>query len=179
MHLNTLRPMGIALAVCTLALGGSSNDSGGSGGQSVPKMTPAASVGAGEGQLNLIAWAGYAENGSNDPKVDWVTPFEKNTGCKVNVKTANTSDEMVALNALVGQVSALGRLDVVIDPTVSSMGVSLHERRFYLHVNPDYFTASPKYLLGESYTRDSQPNVVKALIARELMARGALVRTWP
>ena len=54
MHLNTLRPMGIALAVCTLALGGCSNDSGGSGGQSVPKMTPAASVGAGEGQLVLI-----------------------------------------------------------------------------------------------------------------------------
>jgi putative spermidine/putrescine transport system substrate-binding protein len=97
MHLNALRPMGIALAVCTLALGGCSNDSGGSGGQSVPKMTPAASVGAGEGQLNLIAWAGYAENGSNDPKVDWVTPFEKDTGCKVNVKIGNTSDEMVQL----------------------------------------------------------------------------------
>ena len=28
---------------------------------------------------------------------DWVTEFEKKTGCKVNVKTAGTSDEMVAL----------------------------------------------------------------------------------
>ena len=29
--------------------------------------------------------------------VDWVTPFEKETGCKVNVKLGNTSDEMVQL----------------------------------------------------------------------------------
>ena len=57
----------------------------------------ATSVGAGEGQVNVIAWAGYAEDGSNDPKVDWVHPFEKQTGCKVNVKIANTSDEMVSL----------------------------------------------------------------------------------
>ena len=28
---------------------------------------------------------------------DWVTGFEKETGCKVNVKTAATSDEMVTL----------------------------------------------------------------------------------
>jgi putative spermidine/putrescine transport system substrate-binding protein len=28
---------------------------------------------------------------------DWVTKFEEASGCKVNVKTANTSDEMVAL----------------------------------------------------------------------------------
>ena len=47
--------------------------------------------------MNLIAWAGYAEDGSNDPKVDWVTDFEKQTGCQVNTKTAGTSDEMVSL----------------------------------------------------------------------------------
>ena len=29
--------------------------------------------------------------------VDWVTPFEQQTGCKVNVKIGNTSDEMVQL----------------------------------------------------------------------------------
>ena len=54
-------------------------------------------VGKGEGKLNIIAWAGYAEDGSTDPKVDWVTPFEKKTGCQVNVKIGNTSDEMVTL----------------------------------------------------------------------------------
>lgn len=54
-------------------------------------------VGAGEGALNVVAWAGYLERGETDPKFDWVTKFEKASGCKVAVKTANTSDEMVAL----------------------------------------------------------------------------------
>ena len=70
--------------------------SGGTG-TAPPKIEPLGAVGNGEGQLNLIAWAGYAENGSNDKTVDWVTPFEKQTGCKVNVKVGNTSDEMVQL----------------------------------------------------------------------------------
>jgi putative spermidine/putrescine transport system substrate-binding protein len=54
-------------------------------------------IGAGEGRVDLIAWAGYVEDGSTDPKVDWVTDFEKETGCQVNVKVGNTSDEMVTL----------------------------------------------------------------------------------
>jgi putative spermidine/putrescine transport system substrate-binding protein len=54
-------------------------------------------VGEPEGALNLIAWAGYVEDGSTDPSVDWVTGFERQTGCQVNVKIGNTSDEMVQL----------------------------------------------------------------------------------
>ena len=54
-------------------------------------------LGDGEGAVNLVAWAGYVENGSTDKAVDWVTGFEAETGCKVNVKTGNTSDEMVTL----------------------------------------------------------------------------------
>ena len=54
-------------------------------------------IGTGEGQVNIIAWAGYIERGETDKNYDWVTEFEKATGCKVNVKTAATSDEMVAL----------------------------------------------------------------------------------
>jgi putative spermidine/putrescine transport system substrate-binding protein len=54
-------------------------------------------VGKGEGALRIIAGARYAEEGSPDPKVDWVTPFEKDTGCKVTVETANTSEEMVTM----------------------------------------------------------------------------------
>jgi len=54
-------------------------------------------LGENEGKVNLVAWAGYVEDGSTDPKVDWVTDFEKQTGCKVNVKIGNTSDEMVTL----------------------------------------------------------------------------------
>ena len=54
-------------------------------------------IGKAEGQVNIVAWPGYIERGETDPKFDWVTSFEKNSGCKVNIKTANTSDEMVAL----------------------------------------------------------------------------------
>ena len=54
-------------------------------------------MGEGEGALNILAWPGYAEDGSTDPAVDWVTPFEEETGCKVNVKTFGTSDEAVKL----------------------------------------------------------------------------------
>jgi putative spermidine/putrescine transport system substrate-binding protein len=58
---------------------------------------PMQSVGDGEGEVSIIAWAGYIENGSTDPNYDWVTEFEAQTNCKVSVKVAATSDEMVAL----------------------------------------------------------------------------------
>jgi putative spermidine/putrescine transport system substrate-binding protein len=54
-------------------------------------------VGAGEGQVDIVAWPGYIERGETDKNFDWVTDFEKKTQCKVNIKTAGTSDEMVAL----------------------------------------------------------------------------------
>lgn len=54
-------------------------------------------LGKGEGKLNIVAWPGYIERGETDKAYDWVSKFEEKTGCKVNVKTANTSDEMVAL----------------------------------------------------------------------------------
>ncbi len=55
------------------------------------------SVGAGEGEVAIVAWPGYIERGETDKNYDWVTDFETATGCKVTIKTANTSDEMVAL----------------------------------------------------------------------------------
>jgi putative spermidine/putrescine transport system substrate-binding protein len=51
----------------------------------------------GEGRLDILAWPGYIERGETDKQYDWVTPFEKATGCQVNVKTAGSSDEMVSL----------------------------------------------------------------------------------
>ena len=58
---------------------------------------PPTALGKPEGQVNIVAWPGYIERGETDKAYDWVTPFEKASGCKVNVKTAATSDEMVAL----------------------------------------------------------------------------------
>ena len=51
----------------------------------------------GEGEVDIVDWPGYVERGANDPKYDWVTGFEKQTGCMVKVKDAATSDEMVQL----------------------------------------------------------------------------------
>ena len=54
-------------------------------------------VGAGEGEVSIISWAGYIERGDTDPAYDWVTQFEDQTQCKVTNKVAATSDEMVTL----------------------------------------------------------------------------------
>jgi len=91
---------GVALlGVAALVAGCSSSSAsggGGSGGGTPSGGVPTAhlpvlkSIGKGEGQLNLIAWAGYLQP-------EWVKPFEQQTGCQVNAKYANTSDEMVAL----------------------------------------------------------------------------------
>ena len=61
------------------------------------KAKPAAASTALEGQVDIVAWPGYIERGETDKAYDWVTKFEADTGCKVNVKTAGTSDEMVSL----------------------------------------------------------------------------------
>ncbi len=75
-----------AAAAETSAAGGNEAAAG----ITAPDIPMATEIGAGEGQLNLIAWPGYTEKA-------WVTPFETASGCKVNVKNGNTSDEMVQL----------------------------------------------------------------------------------
>ena len=68
------------------------------GGETDYMWTPNAGVLAGaEGQVNIVAWPGYIEDGSTAPEYDWVTPFESMTSCEVNVKLGATSDEMVQL----------------------------------------------------------------------------------
>jgi len=85
---------GLLLAAC-----GTESSGGGDaqGGFTPPNLPALQKLGTPEGSLNVLAWPGYAENGSTDPSIDWVTPFEKDTGCKVNVKTFGTSDESVTL----------------------------------------------------------------------------------
>lgn len=85
-----------ALAIVAAACGDDEGDAGGGGGgaEGGGLITE---IGEAEGQVNIIAWAGYIEDGSTDPAYDWVSEFESDTGCQVNVKTAGTSDEMVSL----------------------------------------------------------------------------------
>jgi putative spermidine/putrescine transport system substrate-binding protein len=96
--------LGLALATALAACGtdGGGDDSGGEaaeeqGGFTAPDVPMAESLGDNEGTLSVLAWPGYAEDGSTDKAVDWVTPFEKDTGCEVEVKYFGTSDEAVTL----------------------------------------------------------------------------------
>src|SRR2546426_1256070 len=82
---------GLSLVVILAACGGTTSSPGPAASQPpTAGMKPPTTIGAGEGQLNLIAWEGYAEK-------DWVKPFQQQTGCQVNAKYAGSSDEMVAL----------------------------------------------------------------------------------
>jgi putative spermidine/putrescine transport system substrate-binding protein len=56
-------------------------------------------VGELESELSLIAFAGYVEDGSSDPEFDWVTEFQRRTGCAVRVRYVDTSEEVVSLLA--------------------------------------------------------------------------------
>jgi putative spermidine/putrescine transport system substrate-binding protein len=86
-----IRRFATALGVVALVIGACS----GGGGTPAPSLPT--SVGAGEGALSVLAWPGYVENGSTDPSVNWVKPFEDATGCKVSVQVFGTSDEAFSL----------------------------------------------------------------------------------
>ena len=58
----------VIAAFAAAAAAATSSDS-----SAAPSGTMPQQVGEGEGELNLIAWAGYVEDGSTDPKVDWVS----------------------------------------------------------------------------------------------------------
>jgi putative spermidine/putrescine transport system substrate-binding protein len=82
-------------ALAVLALAASACNSTGT---PPPSVSVIDTIGAGEGELNLIIWPGYAEDGSNAPEYDWVHPFEQETGCQIKtLKVAGSSDEMVTL----------------------------------------------------------------------------------
>ena len=62
-----------------------------------PALARVEKIGKSEGVVDILAWPSYLERGEVDKNYDWVTDFEAKTGCKVNVRTATTSDEMLAL----------------------------------------------------------------------------------
>lgn len=91
--------VGAAIAALVLAGCGTSDEAKDSGDSAfkAPDLPMAEDLGDNEGAVNVLAWPGYAEDGSTDKAVDWVTPFEKETGCQVEVKYFGTSDEAVSL----------------------------------------------------------------------------------
>jgi putative spermidine/putrescine transport system substrate-binding protein len=89
-------------ALTLVAACGTESDDDDGGDDSAASFTPPdlpmlEELGDPEGELNILAWAGYAEDGSTDPAYDWVTPFEEETGCQVSSKYFATSDEAVNL----------------------------------------------------------------------------------
>lgn len=80
-----------ATAAVALTLAGCSSGASSTAGAMLEKL------GENEKSLTLLGWPGYAEDGSNDPAVDWVTPFETETGCQVTFKPYGTSDEALSL----------------------------------------------------------------------------------
>jgi putative spermidine/putrescine transport system substrate-binding protein len=100
-HRAKVLAVGLALLLVAAACGGDDDDDSASN-----TTGPPASIGEGEGAVSILAWPGYAEDGSTSADTDWVTPFEEQTGCKASVKTFGTSDEAY-------QLFSTGQYDVV------------------------------------------------------------------
>ena len=109
---------------------------------------PPSAVGAGEGKLTLVAWEGYTEK-------QWVTPFEKSTGCKVSVKYAGSSNDMFNLMTSGGggqydMVSASGdaSLRLIYAGAVQEVNVDLipsHKDFFQAFKSPSFNTVDGKH----------------------------------
>jgi putative spermidine/putrescine transport system substrate-binding protein len=91
MKLKTAAKLSVVALAATMLLSGCATAS------TSTDATMLTKLGANEKTLSLLGWPGYAEDGSNDPNVDWVTPFEKETGCQVTFKAYGTSDEATNL----------------------------------------------------------------------------------
>lgn len=141
--------------------GAVADPAGSAGSAATPPPAPEQKL---EGQLNIIAWPGYIERGESDKAYDWVTQYEKDTGCKVNVKTAATSDEMVALMGQGGYdlVTASGDASLRLVAGKRVQPVDLSRIPAYATVD-ERLKAAPWYTVdGKSYGVPYQwgPNVL-------------------
>ncbi|MFI3035466.1 putative ABC transporter substrate-binding protein YdcS [Atlantibacter hermannii] len=105
----------------------------------------------GEGRLDIMAWPGYIERGQTDKQYDWVTQFEKETGCEVNVKTAATSDEMVSL-------MAKGGYDLVTASGDASLRLIMGKRVQPVDISkiPNWKNVDPRLVKGEWFNVDGK-----------------------
>ena len=141
--------LGIVLSACTS--GGASPSAAAPSAPAVTAAAPSAgstapsasggpssnlptSIGGGEGELDIIVWAGYAEDGSNVKEYDWVNPFiAANPDCaKVNVKPADTLEGRILFDVApksyklrLDDGSISGRMAMVEMPLQFEMGKSI------------------------------------------------------
>ena len=147
--------IGAALALVAAACGDDTVDPGGD------DVTTFDSIGEGEGSLQLIAWHGYTEDGTTEgyEEYDWVTPFEDETGCQVDVTYGDSSDEMVQLmrqggGATFDGVSASGDASnrLIAGGDVGAVDPSLFPEmeNVIAPLNPDGGTNTDHYIVGDN-----------------------------
>ncbi|HEV7632998.1 MAG TPA: ABC transporter substrate-binding protein [Steroidobacteraceae bacterium] len=129
-----------------------------------PAAPPPVAANTLEGQVDIVAWPGYIENGATDKNYDWVTQFEKDSGCKVNVKTAGTSDEMVSLMTQGGYdlVTASGDASLRLIRGGTVQPVDVARVAGYSTIDPRLQQAPWHYVDGKHYGVPYQwgPNVL-------------------
>jgi len=99
-----LAVVGLIAAACgggspsTAPTGGGGQTAGATAGASpAASLDMPSAIGEGEGELDIVIWAGYAERGAADKAYDWVTPFETATKCKVTTQDMSDSNNGVSL----------------------------------------------------------------------------------
>lgn len=112
----------------------------------VGTVSHAAPVPVLEGQLVLLARPGYVRKGS--ATAGWVSEFQRATACKVTIRTASTSEEMVAL-------MNLGGIDVVTVSGDASLRLVAAGR-----VRPIDVSRIPAYPSIDARLRDAAWNTV-------------------
>ena len=86
---HRMAAVAVVLAIAATACGSDKKSDG--------TASPQKEIGKGEGAVSILAWPYYAEDGTQDPNYDWVSKFEKDTGCTATVKYFGTSDEAFTL----------------------------------------------------------------------------------
>jgi putative spermidine/putrescine transport system substrate-binding protein len=146
----------VVLATLALVAAACGDDTVEPGGEDVTTFD---AIGEGEGKLDLIAWVGYTEDGTTEgyEDYDWVTPFEDDTGCQVDVTYADSSDEMVQLmrqggGATFDGVSASGDASnrLIAGGDVGAVDPSLFPEmeNVIAPLNPDGGTNNSHYVVG-------------------------------
>jgi len=110
----------------------------GCGGKSGGPASATATVGKPEGQLSLVSLGGQVENGQTKG-VDWVTPFERASGCQVSNHVIANGGEAIRLlgSGKIDGVSALGTVAV---PLIANGMVQPLQRKLllrYRSLSPD------------------------------------------
>jgi putative spermidine/putrescine transport system substrate-binding protein len=119
-----------------------------------------------EGRLNLVVLPGYAQRGGARPALDWITPFERKTGCEVSSTTVSSPERVLAL-------MGTSRYDGV--TASGDVGGGLVARGL---VNPVNTELLPSYDLVFPSLRRQPANTVDGVVYGVPIGRTAELLTW-